>query len=314
MYDFYTFDTDTGLIRKQILQTDGIPYGRNRDMTAVGCLGLVLTWYRTRGSCARSLALHFGQTSTPMYKWLDFAQKVLLYCLINDHDAKIAHSTNEQVHFFQSLIAEKYPNVSEAWAAVDGLKLEFERPGKDMVQNTFFNGWTHGHYINSVFVFSPDGKIRMCLINAPGMFHDSAMSDYGIYEGMERVYLATGEKVVADSAFNVGKREYIIKSAQQDPLDMEGVLRNRDATSVRQLSEWGIRMIQGQFPRMHDRMRYESKGNRKIFLRLLIHLYNFQTAQVGVNQILNSFCEETEQTYTHFGHPNLATDANAMLR
>ena len=130
-------------------------------MTAVGCLGLVLTWYRTRGLCARSLALHFGQTSTPMYRWLNFARKVLLYCLIQDPDAKIAHPTLEQVRFFQSVIGRKYPHVASVWAAADGLKLDFQRT----IQNMFFNGWTHGHYINSVFVFTPDGKIRICIIS-----------------------------------------------------------------------------------------------------------------------------------------------------
>ena len=116
-----------------------------------------------------------------------------------------------------------------------------------------------------------------------------------------------------DSAFHLGTRNFIIKSTQQDPMDIEGLLENRDATSVRQLSEWGMRMIEGQFPRIKDPFMYETKGNRKIILRLLIHLYNFQTAQVGINQILNSFCEETEQTYTHFGHPNITQDTNAML-
>ena len=168
-----------------------------------------------------------------MYRSVDFARKILLYCLIQDPDAKIAHPTLEQVRFFQSVIGRKYPHVASVWAAADGLKLDFQRT----IQNMFFNGWTHGHYINSVLVFTPDGKIRICLINASGTFHDSSMADYGVYEAMERVYRDTGGKVVVDSAFHLGQRDFIIKSKQQDPLDIEGLLENRDATSVRQLSE-----------------------------------------------------------------------------
>ena len=49
-----------------------------RHLDAVGSLGLVLTWYRTRGACTRTLALAFGLTSTTLYKWLKFGRRVLL--------------------------------------------------------------------------------------------------------------------------------------------------------------------------------------------------------------------------------------------
>ena len=98
----------------------------------------------------------------------------------------------------------------------------------------FFNGWTHDHYISSVLVFCPDGKIRICLINAPSVFHDSAMSDYMCYEAMERVYLNTSGKVVVDSAFNINTGDgFIIKSTQRDPDDVIALLVNRDAMYVR---------------------------------------------------------------------------------
>ena len=72
-----------------------------RDMKARGALGLVLMWYRTKGSCARSLALMFGQTSTPMYRWLKFSRKVLLHVLSRNEDAIVRLPTNEEVSFFK---------------------------------------------------------------------------------------------------------------------------------------------------------------------------------------------------------------------
>ena len=95
--------------------------------------------------------------------------------LINDDDAKIAHPTNKEVRFYQSAIGNKYPNISEAWAAAEGVKCTLECTELSSEQ-IFFNGWTHSHYINSVFVFCPHGKIRICLINAPGVFHDRLWS------------------------------------------------------------------------------------------------------------------------------------------
>ena len=87
-YHYYTFHQETGIIRRKKCYMDGTPMGRQRDMSSVGCLGLVLMWYRTTGACTRSLSLTFGQTSTPMYRWLKFGRRILLKSLINDNSAK----------------------------------------------------------------------------------------------------------------------------------------------------------------------------------------------------------------------------------
>jgi DDE superfamily endonuclease len=67
----------------------------------------------------------------------------------------------------------------------------------------FYNGWTHGHYVSNVFVFAPDGKIIGCVVNPSGSFRDSTMSDYEIYQKLEKLYNEFGAKTVADSAFIV---------------------------------------------------------------------------------------------------------------
>ena len=60
-FDNYTFDKLSGFIRPKIMCN-----GRPRDLGAIGRLGLVLTWYRTRRSCSRNVALCFGQIYTPL--------------------------------------------------------------------------------------------------------------------------------------------------------------------------------------------------------------------------------------------------------
>ena len=71
-----------------------------------------------------------------------------------------------------------------------------------------------------------------------------------MYTKMEEVFNNYGGRVVVDSAFNLSGKPYLIQSLQDDPADAEarGITLNRAATSVRQLSEHGMRMIQGQFP------------------------------------------------------------------
>ena len=48
-------------------------------------------------------------------------------------------------------------------------------------------------------------------------------------------------------------------------------------------------MIQAQFLRLKDPIRLESNGDRKIIVRLMMALYNFQTYHIGHNTILNSY-------------------------
>ena len=87
------------------------------------------------------------------------------------------------------------------------------------------------------------------------------MADFGIYEGMQKNYQLYRGKVVVDSAFKIADAQYLIKSSQCDPLDIDALRLNRHTTSICQLSEWGMRMIQASFPRLKDAMIYEEKGD-----------------------------------------------------
>jgi hypothetical protein len=42
---------------------------------------------------------------------------------------------------------------------MDGLKVTVHKPTDDIMQSHFYNGWTHGHYIANLFLFTPDGHI-----------------------------------------------------------------------------------------------------------------------------------------------------------
>ena len=236
-----------------------------------------------------------------MYLWLRFSRRVLLFVLQNDPLARVRSPTEEEVVEYVDAIGAKYPALGEkkVWGAADGLKLKLQRSSNWAIQNQSYNGWTADTYVNSVFVFGPEGRIRMCTINASGTWHDSTMAEYGVYEKMEEVFNVHGGRVVVDSAFKLQEKDYVIKSSQQDPDNAAGVVLNRQATSLRQLSEWGMRMIQGQFPRLKDRIVLEDFGERKVILNLMVLLYNYQASTVGINQILNTFMSKTEGFYSH---------------
>ena len=116
-----------------------------------------------------------------MYKQLKFGRKFLLIVLQNHRNTKVTAPPLEQVRAYQDVIGSKYSAVYEYYEALDGLKLMIELSGNECVQNQFLKRWTHNHYVRFLFLFCPNGKICMCILNAPGTFHDSYMADYGIY-------------------------------------------------------------------------------------------------------------------------------------
>jgi hypothetical protein len=312
VFNTYTIDRKSGLIRKlkPSAMGTGTRTGRRRKVDAIGVLGLVLFWFRTRGSAARAISLAFGLTSSCMYDWLRFGRRTLLYALQFHPDAQVKPPTGAEINRYVEAVANRYPLLGDerVWAAMDGLKLPLQQSGNWLKQNQYYNGWKSHTFVNSVFCFAPDGLIRCATINCPGSWHDSTLADYGIYQKLENLYNEHGAKVVVDSAFGLQARGFLIKSAQQQDPARRGATQaearreltlNGQATSLRQLSEHGMRMIQGQFPRLKDNFPFEEFGERKIVLHLMVLLYNFQASRVGINQILNTFMSKTEGFYSY---------------
>ena len=87
-----------------------------------------------------------------------------------------------------------------------------------------------------------DGKIRSAVLNAPGNIHNSNIVNYGLYAGLQQVYNRDGGQIVVDSGYKVGNAPYLVKSSNFDLDDALVVAINCDATSIQQLSEWGMRI------------------------------------------------------------------------
>jgi hypothetical protein len=76
---------------------------------------------------------------------------------------------------------------------MDGLKLYLQASGNSEIQERFYNGWTHDHYVISVFCFCPNGTIPIAFFNVPGCVHDSQVAEFGkMYDKLEDVYRTTG--------------------------------------------------------------------------------------------------------------------------
>jgi hypothetical protein len=98
-------------------------------------------------------------------------------------------------------------------------------------------------------------------------------------------------------------KPYLIKSSQdylvstmptrhEQRLDLQ---RKRQATSMRQAAEWGMRAIQSSFPCLKDTFVYEETGERRIVMKMLSLLYNLRARTVGINQIKNVFMKQLDE-------------------
>ena len=240
-----------------------------------------------------------------MYKWLKFSRRILLHVLHGNPDCKVTEPKPEEINQYIDAIERKEPRLSgqKVWAAADGLKINVEQSCDWYKQAANYNSWKEHTFVNCVFAFAPDGKIRICVINAPGTWHDSKIAQVGIYQKMEQIFDEHGARVVVDAAFMVTKKGYLIKTKTLQKLadGREAFQLNEGAKAVRQLSEHGMRMIGGLFPRLKDNVKLEEFGDRRIILHLMVMLYNWQTRKVGINHILNSYMSKTSGFVSYRG-------------
>ena len=264
--------------------------GRPRLVQASDALGLVLVWTRTRGS-KFVLEVIFGMTQTCVSLYLSFSIVLLISVLQGNEDAKIRRPSIEKIQQYQHAVASRHPGLADVWCAMDGLKLLIESAGDDDEQNCYYNGWTCDHYVNAVLVFCPDGTIPICCYNVPGTVHDSMVAVVGkIYAKLESVFETCGARCVVDSAFARNNYPFLVKSEKPTVTMTPAEMRlAAEATSMRQSAEWGMRTFQSSFPRVKDRIEFESIGQRKQMMKLMILLFNLRARRVGINQILNVY-------------------------
>jgi hypothetical protein len=108
--------------------------------------------------------------------YLRFGRRVIVEALKSDSLAKIPIPLNEDIMLYHEAVGAIYPLLSDVWSTMDGLKLYLQPSGNTEIQARFYNGWTHGHYVTSVFVFCPDGTIPIAFFNVSGSVHDSQVA------------------------------------------------------------------------------------------------------------------------------------------
>ena len=136
--------------------------GRPRKIRPEDCLGLVLAWTRTRGSLM-ALQLIFGMTFSNLDDYLLFAKWIIVKVLRKDQRTQVRIPSSEKIEEYKEMVRNWHPFLTDVWCTMDGLKITLEQSGDALIQERFYNGWTHDHYVSSVLCFCPDGTIPIAL-------------------------------------------------------------------------------------------------------------------------------------------------------
>ena len=100
--------------------------------------------------------------------------------------------------------------MEDVWDYLNGVKVHLQETCFEYTQYYFYNGQTHDYYVNRLCLFAPNGYIVGIVYNTTGRFHDSAMTEYGMYRSMDKVQEDYGGKVVIDSEFQMSDACYLI--------------------------------------------------------------------------------------------------------
>jgi DDE superfamily endonuclease len=142
------------------------------------------------------------------------------------------------------------------------------------------------------------GTILEAVLNAPGSWHDSRIARpvYGqlIHNTLDGYFL------VADTAFPRGstqvghKIKAPLKSGDKLPRGLlartERLALDRQLLSYRQTAEWGMRVLQGGFGRLHVPLHVDPAQHMKL-LRVITRAFNLRARRVGINQIRAVYCD-----------------------
>lgn len=123
-----------------------------QSMSALHCLGFVLAWTRTRGS-EMVLCTIFGVIASVYSLSFRFRRRLFIHMLSRDANADVEITTPTKKEEYKAAITAGYSQLKDIYSVADENNMHLEQPGDTYIQNRFYNGWKHDHYVINVLVF-----------------------------------------------------------------------------------------------------------------------------------------------------------------
>ena len=174
--------------------------------------------------------------------------------------ARVQFPDRDKMAQFAEQIKLREPSIDDVIGFMDGLSLATQCTSERMAQNAMYCGYDCDTMVNNIFIYGPDGKVFFCAINYPGSWADGAVTRNFLpfLRGKIGQY-----KIVVDQGFPRSGDAYGVlvgpltkKGARKlhASVQAEMIHRSNIYVSLRQASEWGMRALQGSFPRFKSRL------------------------------------------------------------
>ncbi len=284
--------------------------GRPRSLMIHAELGMFLFFIGSTMNI-KHLCLLFGTTPNVCSQTVRRMLKQVPRNLRNNEFAKVVFPNNERMAQFAAMVQNSEPVAHDVIGFLDGVSLHSECSSDTLEQNAMYNGYHADTMVNNIIVYGADGKVIMCALNFPGSSHDGSLCTNILPILREKIGVF---KICVDQGFPrrgdaldilvgpVSKRS----ARSLSPLLRDYILRLSNVyVSLRQASEWGMRCLQGSFPRIKRRLPSE-KVKRKRMIESIVLLHNYQTHFVGRNQIRAVFDPEYERVINITGYDRIA--------
>ncbi len=201
------------------------------------------------------LCLIFGITPSPCSCILKKKLCMTVKRLHSHPLASIQFPNEQKMQQFTEMISICKPMITNIIGFMNGLGLATECTDKRIQQNAYNCGYQCDTMVNNVLVFGPDGKVFFCAINYPGSWAGGSLTAcfFSHIKGKIGDY-----KICVDQGFpHSGDATGILVGLIPKPsaLRMHSLVRDHMIrlsnvyTPLRQASEWGMRGLQGTFPR-----------------------------------------------------------------
>jgi hypothetical protein len=259
-------------------------------------LAMILHFYCSETEY-KTLCEIFSVPPATLSRTLQQAEKALLKCLNLIPEAVIKWPSKEEQILFASWVEQKYPLLKGRWGFIDGKNFKIKKPSASEIQNAFYNGWLHSHFVTGTLCYAADGTVVWGKHNYVGSWNDGETSRDFQLMLLNPDINVEGHGVIADSAFPVsgnleGKIVTPMKQTDIDRLDdtdLAHALRlDNLIKSCRQAAEWGM----GSAPKVFRQLEIPLPLDPKIRARRIANinkLYNMRVRLMGISEILNVF-------------------------
>jgi len=203
----------------------------------------------------KHLCVIFGVTPTTISRVLDEMMHLFIDKFKKHPESRIQWPSDTQMKHFSKLVTKREPRVQRIISFMDGLSLDSECESEPDIQNSFYNSYTTDTCVNNVLIYGPDGKVFHCGLNFPGSWHDSNITSH-FFSYIKR---KIGDyRICVDQGFPRSGDAYDVfvgpmkkkKIDKLSPILKDTMLELCAAyVSLRQAAEWGMRALQGTFPR-----------------------------------------------------------------